>query len=133
MRELNARTEGVSRSAEVNVSDLVGFLPAKSVVPHSRRQPKEWYDIAFVLLHYDAGGPTAAARLVRDRFAGEIGAVTTAPCDLRASSETPDAQGPRAYVRHMRSDHPDLGPSTHAADALLAVQEFHLGLQRRIG
>ncbi len=52
-------------------------------------------------------------------------------CDLRANFETPDAQAPRAYVRQMRIDHPDLDPSALAADAVLAVREFHRGLQPR--
>ena len=132
VRELSARIEGVDRSAKVNVSGLAGFLLAKAAAAHSRRQAKDWYDIAFVLLHNDAGGPAAAAELVRDRFAGEINAVATALRDLRANFETPDAQGPQAYVRQMRIDHPDLDPSAFAADAVLAVQEFHRGLQHRI-
>ena len=132
VRELNARIEGVDLTADVNVSGLAGFLLAKTAAAHSRRQPKDWYDIAFVLLHNDAGGPAAAAELVRDRFTTEIGAISTALRDLRANFETPDAQGPQAYVKQMRNDHPDLDPSILATDALLAVQEFHLGLQRRI-
>ena len=129
VRELSARIEGVDRSAEVNVSGLAGFLLAKAAAARSRRQVKDWYDIAFVLLHNDAGGPAAAAELVRDRFAGELNAVATALRDLRANFENPDAQGPRAYVRQMRIDHPDLDPAAFAADAVLAVQEFHRGLQ----
>ena len=127
VRELSARIEGVDRSAKVNVSGLAGFLLAKVAAAHSRRQAKDWYDIAFVLLHNDAGGP--AAELVRDRFAGELNAVATAPRDLRTNFENPDAQGPRAYVRQMRIDHPDLDPTALAADAVLAVREFHRGLQ----
>ena len=129
VRELSARIEGIDRSAEVNVSGLAGFLLAKAAAAHSRRQAKDWYDIAFVLLHNDAGGP--ATELVRDRFIDEIGAVTTALRDLRANFETPDAQGPQAYVRQMRIDRPDLASSILAADAVLAVQEFHRGLRRR--
>ena len=110
VRELSARNDGVDRSAEVNVSGLAGFLVAKAAAAHSRRQAKDWYDIAFVPLHNDAGGPATAAELVRERFAGEIDVVATALRDLRANFETPDAQGPRAYVRQMRIDHPDLDP-----------------------
>ena len=59
---------------------------------------------------------------------GEIGAVRTALDDLRANFAVPDAQGPRAYVRQMRTDRPDLDPAVLAADAVLAVGEFHRGL-----
>lgn len=132
VRELHARVEGVDRSAEVNVSGLAGFLLAKAAAAFSRRQTKDWYDVAFVLLHNDAGGPSAAAELVRDRFTDGIDAVATALNDLRANFETPDAQGPRAYVRQMRTDHPDLDPATLAADAVLAVGEFHRSLRHRV-
>ena len=132
VRELSARIEGIDRSAKVNVSGLAGFLLAKAAAAHSRRQAKDWYDIAFVLLHNDAGGPAAAAERVRDRFAGELNAVATALRDLQANFETPGAQGPQAYVRQMRIDHPGLDPSAFAADAVLAVQEFHRGLQHRV-
>ena len=110
----------------MNVSGLAGFLLAKAAAAHSRRQ--DWYDVAFVLLHNDAGGPSAAAELVQDRFTD--GAVATALNDLRANFETPDAQGPRAYVQQI--DHPDLDPATLAADAVLAVGEFHRSLRHRV-
>ena len=37
VRELNARIEGIDRSAEVNVSDLVRFLLAKAAAAHPLR------------------------------------------------------------------------------------------------
>ena len=132
VRELHARIDGVARAAEVSVSGLAGFLLAKAAAAHSRRQAKDWYDIAFVLRHNDAGGPLAAAELVRDRFTDEIDVIATALNDLQANFEVQDAQGPRAYVRQMRTDHPDLDPATLAADAVLAVGEFFRSLRHRV-
>ena len=111
---------------------LARFLLAKAAAAFSRRRAKDWYDIAFVLLHNDAGGPSAAAELVQDRLTDEIDAVATALDDLRADFETPDAQEPRAYVQQIRTDHPDLDPTTPATDAVLAVGEFHRSLRRRV-
>ena len=108
----------------MNASGLAGFMLAKAAAALSRRKPKDWYDIAFVLLHNDAGGPAAAARLVKERFGGELDAVRTALDDLRANFAAPDAQGSRAYIEQMRIDHPDLEPTTLAADAILAIEEF---------
>ena len=116
----------------MNVSGLAGFLLAKAAAAHSRRQAKDWYDVAFVLLHNDAGGPSVAAERVQDHFMDEIDAVATALNDLRANFETPDAQGPRAYAQQMRTDHPDLNPATLAADAVLAVGEFCRSLRPRV-
>ena len=124
VRRLRARIGGVPYSAEVRFSGLAGFMLAKAAAALSRRKPKDWYDIAFVLLHNDAGGPVAAARLVKERFGSELVAVRTALDDLLANFAAPDAQGPRAYVEQMRIDHPDLEPTTLAADAILAVEQF---------
>lgn len=129
VRELKAHFGGVTHQVEVNVTGLAGFLLAKTAAAFSRRKPKDWYDIAFVLLHNDAGGPVEAAKRVRERFIGEIGAVRTALDDLLANFEAPDAQGTQAYVHQMRRDHPDINPATLAADAILAVEEFHGRLQ----
>jgi len=129
VRKLSTRIGGVLHDAEVNVAGLAGFLLAKAAAALSRRKPKDWYDIAFVLLHNDAGGPNAAATRVRAQFDSELAAARTALDDLAANFATPDAQGTRAYVRQMRVDHPELDLTTLTADAILAIGEFHRGLQ----
>lgn len=128
-RTLSARIGGQTYTAEVNVTGLAGFLLAKAAAARSRRKPKDWYDLAFVLLHNDAGGPAAGARAVRERFGDElVGSIRIALDDLLANFENPTAQGPRAFVEQMLLDHPALDPITLAADAVLAVEEFHRGL-----
>ena len=129
VRDLSARIGGVTYNAQVNVAGLAGFLLAKAAAAYSRRAPKDWYDIAFVLLHNNAGGPTAAAALVQDRFADDLRAVHTALDDLRANFEAPAAQGAQAYVRQMRIDHPELDTPRLAADAVIAVRQFHRSLR----
>jgi hypothetical protein len=125
-RQLSAEIGGDLVTVEVNVSALAGFLLAKSAAAHSRRRSKDWYDIAFVLLHNDAGGPLDAADTVRDRFAGDlIGPVRSGLDDLRANFTTPNDQGPVAYAQQMHLDHPELDRGTLAADAVLAVQDFY--------
>jgi len=129
VRTLSARIGGQLYTAEVNVTGLAGFLLAKAAAAGSRRKPKDWYDLAFVLLHNDAGGPAAAARAVKARFDDKLtGSIQHALDDLLANFEIPTAQGPRAYVEQMLLDHPALDPVTLAADAVLAVEEFHNGL-----
>lgn len=129
VRDLSARIGGVVYNTRVNVAGLAGFLLAKAAAAYSRRAPKDWYDIAFVLLHNDAGGPAAAAALVRERFPGDLRSVHTALDNLQANFQTPQAQGPQAYVRQMLIDHPELDPPRLAADASLAVQGFHRSLR----
>ena len=91
LRTLRSRVGGVDLVAEVNVTGLAGFLLAKSAAARSRRKTKDWYDIAFVLLHNDASGPSEAAEVVARRFGAELAGVRTALDDLRANFADPAA------------------------------------------
>ena len=133
VRELTIRDGNVTRTIEVNIAGLAGFLLAKTAAAFSRRHAKDWYDIAFELLHNDAGGTAAATARVEERFTGEITALRTALTDLEANFENPAAQGSRAYVTQMQVDHPDLDPQTLAADAIVAVGAFCQGLRHPAG
>jgi len=126
VQSLSARVGGVVYNVEVNVAGIAGFLLAKAAAAYARRLPKDWYDIAFVLLHNDLGGPRAAGMAVIGRFEGDLrGPVGTALHDLAANFETATSQGPRAYVSQMTEDHPEISRSEAAADAVTAVREFH--------
>lgn len=126
VHELSARLGDDILTVELNVAGLAGFLLAKTAAAHSRRSQKDWYDIAFVLLHNDAGGPTAAAHAVRERFEADLrGAVRTPLDDLLANFANPTDQGPAAYAEQMSLDHPELDRATLAADAVLAVHALH--------
>lgn len=129
VRVLTSRVSGVELTAEVNVSGLAGFLLAKAAAAGSRRKPKDWYDIAFVLLHNDGGGPDPAADAVLASFGPDlVGAVRTSLDDLAANFAGPGDQGSTAYAEQMHLDHPELDPATLAADAVLAVEVFHTRL-----
>ena len=125
IRQVTAKIGGVVQTVDVNVSGLAGFLLAKIAAAYSRRKPKDWYDIAFVLLHNDAGGPDQAAGVVVERFGGEInGSIRTAIEDLKANFATPTVQGPVAYADQILLDHPELDRAMVSADAVVAVTRF---------
>jgi hypothetical protein len=125
IRELISRVGGTEHRAVVNVTGLAGFLLAKCAAASARRKPKDWYDIAFVLLHNDAGGPGVAADLVHLRFGNELANMRTALDDLSANFATPDTQGPTAYAEQIIVDHPDIEDATARADAVVAVETFY--------
>jgi hypothetical protein len=126
VRTLTAKVGGVVLTAEINVSGLAGFLLAKAAAARSRRKAKDWYDIAFVLLHNDRGGPTQAADAVHEIFESSLaGPVRTSLDDLLANFSTPADQGPTAYAEQMQLDHPELDFAELAADAVVAVDAFH--------
>ncbi len=129
VRTFSARIGDDELAVEVNVAGLAGFLLAKAAAAYSRRRPKDWYDIAFVLLHNDAGGAPEAAALVRQHFARDLGTLRTALEDLHANFANHQAQGSQAYVQQMTVDHPGLDERTLGADAVIAVDQFLQGLQ----
>lgn len=132
LQTLRAKIGGTLYVVDLRVAELSGFLLAKASAARERRAPKDWYDIAFVLLHNDLGGAAAAGRRTTELFSRELegGAIRTALDDLLANFELPDAQGPDAYVSQMMSDHEDMDESTLRADAVTAVSEFHTALLR---
>lgn len=126
VRPISARVNGDQRNVEINVTGLAGFLLAKASAAHSRRKPKDWYDIAFVLLHNNDGGVQAAAKAVLAKFPGElVGSLKTALDDLVANFSTPNDQGPTAYATQMKVDHPEQDETALRADAVVAVGDFH--------
>lgn len=125
IRTLRTRIGSVEQVAEINVTGLAGFLLAKSAAAYSRREPKDWYDLAFVLLHNDVGGPEEAAQAVFDRFGQERVTVRTALDDLLDNFATPYAQGPQAYADQLMLDHPELDRTSLLADAVIAIETFH--------
>lgn len=107
------------------MTGLAGFLLAKCAAARSRRTAKDWYDLAFVLLHNDAGGPIEAAEAVIARFGDELAGLRATLDDLRANFADPAAQGPQAYAWQMLLDHADVDRTTLLADAVVAVAAFH--------
>ena len=130
VKTLTARIGGGEHSVEINFTGLAGFLLAKCAAARSRRNPKDWYDIAFVLLHNDVGGPDAASSVVLAKFGDELEDVRTALDDLVANFSDKHAQGPEAYSEQMLIDHPSLDRTTLIADAIVSVNTFYDGVFR---
>ena len=124
--KMSAEIKGSTYEIEVNVADIAGFLLAKTAAAYSRRLPKDWYDIAFVLLNNDIGGPDEVANLVLQKFGRElVGEVRTALKDLAANFESHSCQGTLAFSQQILVDHPDLDELTVCADAIVAVTTFY--------
>ncbi len=130
-RTLTARVGEDRRTVEINVTGVAGFLLAKCAAAYSRRKPKDWYDIAFVLLHNNLGGPSQAAQAVIEKLGkAALTASRTALADIAANFTDPQSQGPVAYADQFLVDHPDNDRSQAKADAVTAVAEFCEALAR---
>ena len=124
IRTLTAKIGGDKLSAEVNVTGVAGFLLAKCAAAYSRRMPKDWYDIAFVLLHSDLGGPVDAANAVIGKFGDNLVAMDTALKELMVNFADEHSQGPTAYADQMLVDDPGLDRNALVAESIVAVEEF---------
>lgn len=128
---LSSRIDGVFCEVEVNVTRLAGYLLAKTAAAYGRRLPKDFYDLACVLLHDDRGGPPEAAAAVRERFSGDlVGGTRTALDELLAVFSSEDGKGAEAYASQFAFDHPERVDAEEQlrADAVFAVRIFHRGL-----
>ena len=124
LRVIRAVDGGVLRDAEIQVTGLAGYLLAKVAAARQRRKEKDLYDLAFVLLHNDAGGAHAAADRVLQVFGPSLGAHRTGILELQANFTAVADQGPQAYARQFQIDHPGEDAAQAAADAVLAVTRF---------
>lgn len=128
-RALVAYDQGAKISAEVNVTGLAGSLLAKTAAASGRHKSKDYYDIAFVLLHRnevfdDEGGTLEPADVVLRRL-GAPAEMRSAIEDLAANFADDQAQGVEAYVDQLLINTPRLDPATAATDAQLAVGRLH--------
>ena len=125
VESVTSNIDGRTSSVLLRVASLPAFLLAKVHAAHGRHVQKDWYDIAFVLLHNDAGGPVAAARRVCHRFGDLLsGATATALDELTANFADSSAQGSLAYATTMVSMYPEVDEDLVANDAVAAVQMF---------
>ena len=122
---MKAKIDGTWLQVEVNVTSIAGFLLAKTAAAYSRRKPKDWYDITFVLRNNDFGGIEGAANAVRLKFGDKLETMHVALHDLRANFDTPKCQGPQAYADQMLEDHPSEDRTTLLADAVVTVNTFY--------
>lgn len=126
-RELVVTAGKVKQTISFKVTGLAGFLIAKTAAAHSRAsgREKDWYDIAFVLLHNDLGGVGSAVQRVKEKFPEILnGSARTWLTELRANFVDSSSQGVEAFVSQMAADHPDVEIETLSADAILAVTQF---------
>jgi hypothetical protein len=129
LRPITASVEGVPVSVQLRVAKLPAYLLAKVHAAHGRALTKDWYDVAYVLLHNDEGGPQAAARRVSDRFGDRlVGSTETALSELSANFTDADSQGSVAYATTMSSMHGELDFDILSNDAVAAVSIFINGL-----
>ncbi|MGH3500672.1 MAG: hypothetical protein ACRDQA_07205 [Nocardioidaceae bacterium] len=126
-RTLVAYDQGAKITSEVNVTGLAGFLLAKTAAAFGRHKPKDYYDIAFVLLHhnevFDDAGRVEPADAVLQRLGAPL-EMRSAIEGLAANFSDDRAHGVEAFVAQLLINNPGIDPATAATDAQLAVGAF---------
>jgi hypothetical protein len=120
-----AGPDGGPMTVMVRFAGLCGYLLSKIVAARTRGKDKDYYDLAYVLIHNRAGGPRQAAELLLTaRFRDAV-------VDLRATLEEIGARflgaadfAAQSYAEQMRIVDPELEEATLRTDARTAVAEF---------
>jgi hypothetical protein len=129
LRPFVGAVDGRATTVEVRVATLPACLLAKVHAAYGRGLTKDWYDIKYVVLHNDDGGPEAAAAQVQAVFGADLaGQTATALGELAANFADPSAQGRSAYASTMLGLHPDLDADLLANDAVAGISQFLAGL-----
>ena len=97
----------------------------------TRGADKDYYDLAYVLLHNNAGGPTEAANVVKaSPLADALPGMSSTFLEVRERFRNDRAHGARAYAREARKVTPENNKMLLAADAAAAINEFLDALTR---
>lgn len=126
MREL--ALPGSTPSSQVNVrfAGLGGYVLAKAAAAHHRGEPRDYYDLAYVLIYNTAGGPEAVARAA-------VAALPASPHTdhlalLRAalnSLDDPLGMAAQAYASQRALDGDPTDEAVLAQDAVGAARVCH--------
>lgn len=122
--------EAVLPSGEVTrvqarFAKLGGYLLSKLVTARTRGAEKDFYDLAYVLLHNRAGGPRqAAAVLLQGHLRDSLPTLRSTLLEIRERYRIPNAVGPEGFASQSLLLDPELDESELRADAVAAVREF---------
>lgn len=133
VRELTADLPGLGvRTVRVRFAGLGGYLLTKCVAVRHRGKDKDHYDLAFMLIHNLAGGPTAAARQLLDgKLADRLPALRSTFLEVRERFHSVTSPGPSGFAAESARADPSARDDENRALAVAAVTEFIEGLLAR--
>ena len=125
---------GVAVSVEARFARLGGYLLSKCVAARTRAADKDFYDLAYVLLHNRAGGPAdAAAKIVTSSLRDAVPALRSTLIEIGERFRGPNAIGPAHFAEQSRLAEPEAIEAELRADAVAAVGEFLDSLDEATG
>jgi hypothetical protein len=126
--------DGTRVTVTVRFAGLDGYLLSKCVAVRTRAATKDYYDLAYVLLHNRAGGPEQAARgLLAGKLTSKLPALESTFVEIAERFGRTTDIGPRSYAEQSLEVEPDGDERLFRADAMDAVQRFLAPLRERGG
>ncbi len=123
-RELILQTP-TGQDVRARIAGLAGYLLSKATTARQRGADKDYYDLVYVLLHNQSGGPAGAAQVINESSLRErLGALRSTFLELRERYRDDRALGARAYAAESMKVTPEEDEGLLAADAAAAVAEF---------
>lgn len=117
--------DGTHVAVSIRFAGLAGYLLSKCVAVRTRAATKDYYDLAYVLLHNRAGGPEPAARSLLDHtLAQQLPALHTTFQEIAERYARTTDIGPRSYAEQALEVEPDADERILRADAIDAIQRF---------
>jgi hypothetical protein len=118
-------SEGESIVVKARFAGLQGYLLSKCFAVRGRAAEKDYYDLPYVLLHNRAGGPKAAADLLREGpFEDDLRGLKSLFREIQARYLNPNDQAPRNYAAQMLLVEPGQDETILRGDAVTAVATF---------
>jgi hypothetical protein len=125
-RDLNARApSGETLTVRARFAGLEGYLLSKCFAVRHRGLAKDYYDLPYVLIHNQAGGPRQAAELLRaGKLSGELSGLNYLFEEIDARFSNSSAYAAESYATQMLLVDPELEDNVLRTDATVAVAEF---------
>lgn len=125
---------GQTVEVQARFARLGGYLLSKVVSARRRGLDKDYYDLAYVLLHNRAGGPRGAAATIYEGGLGDSAtALRSTLVEVGERYRSPNSVGPEAFARQSLEVDPSLEERVMQLDAVSAVREFLAALAEQSG
>lgn len=118
-------SNGAIVKVDARFAKLGGYVLSKLVTARSRGAQKDFYDLAYVLLHNRFGGPEqAAAVLLTGHLRNSLSPLRSTLLEIRERFRIPNAVGPEGFATQSLLLDPELDEAELRADAVAAIREF---------
>ncbi len=125
-RDLTAPSpSGETLTVRARFAGLEGYLLSKCFAARHRGLAKDYYDLAYVLIHNQVGGPREVAKLLREgKFKKQLSDLNSLFEEIDARFSNNSTYATESYASQMLIVDPGLQESILRTNATVAVGEF---------